>query len=154
MGKRGPRRTPTSLKLLQGETRPSRLRSDPEVEDGFPDMPEHFVGGPEEVLWWELLGHLAAMNLVARCDGYALACLVSAITQYRVTAPMVKAAPLIRGRDGNLVRNPAWFVHLQAMKEIRSFCGEFGLTPSARVGLGDVAAHTDESFAAANRLLS
>jgi P27 family predicted phage terminase small subunit len=132
------------LKLLHGETRPSRIGSgDPTAIEGTPETPPHLTDAELE-LWNALIAQLEPMHLLTQADGWALECLVSAILAFRASAHVVRISPMVRGKDGHFVRNPAWSLHVQAMREIRNFCHEFGLSPSARAGLS-VLRHIEDS---------
>ena len=50
MGRRGPAPTPTKLKLLRGETRPSRINRAEPKPGGVPRMPERHEPGLEDGL--------------------------------------------------------------------------------------------------------
>jgi P27 family predicted phage terminase small subunit len=52
-----------------------------------------------------------------------------------ITALVARGGPLIKGRNGELVRNPAAIVMKQQGEQMRAWARELGLTPASRVGL-------------------
>jgi P27 family predicted phage terminase small subunit len=46
-----------------------------------------------------------------------------------------KTGPLIKGRDGNLVKNPLHQIVRDNADAVKKYAREMGLTPAARVGL-------------------
>ena len=136
MGARGPAPKPTQLKLLHGETRPSRVNlNEPSPRAELPEPPEWLVGEALRV-WRYTLGELRHMRVVTAADRDALAVYCQAVAHYAEAAAAVsEQGMLITGKDGYTVRNPAMqFVRDQAVL-VKAMAGQFGLTPSARVGL-------------------
>ncbi len=77
------------------------------------------------------------MKILAPADADGLACLAEAIVVHGMAAKAVaKHGALIatenRNARGGYMANPAIAVMNQAARDIRLWCQEFGLTPSAR----------------------
>jgi len=85
-------------------------------------------------------------------DGDALLVYCQAVVHYTEACKLVNTAGLlIKGHDGGVVKNPAVQIVRDTGIMIRVMAGEFGLTPSARVGL---TARTERDGPHAERLLS
>jgi P27 family predicted phage terminase small subunit len=154
MARPGPPPKPTALKVLHGETRPSRLNAhEPRPLDGRPVPPPHL--GPDALAVWEAtLQHLDAMGLVTPADSEALAAYCEAVVQRRRAWQVLQASPpLIKGQRGNLVRNPATQAWRDAAMVMHRMSQEFGLTPAARAAWRGPAS-TDEDDARLGALLS
>ncbi len=153
MGERGPAPKPTALRLLHGETKPSRVgKREPMPRSALPVMPE-WLPEKVQVVWRRTVDELAHMHIVTAADGDALAVYCQAVVHYEDACRLVNTAGmLIRGRLGEVVKNPAMqFVRDQGLL-IKVMAGQFGLTPAARVGLE--AGEAPESLAGPERLLS
>lgn len=153
MGKRGPARQPTVLKLLHGERHRDRLNPD-EPTPRPADLLEP-ADASDEVLavWRRIVPELEAMNLAFPADADALRCYCEAVvTHHKANAILARTPVLVKGIHGNMVRNPALQVQRDAANTIKVFAQEFGLTPSARSSIraGDAAGGVpdDNPFAA------
>lgn len=133
MGLRGRPPTPTALKLLRGERRPSRINArEPIARGGLPDAPEGMAPEVREV-WDYTLNELVAMNTAAAADRDSLVCYCEAVVAHRkASAVLAKSPVLIKGIHGGLVRNPALQIQRDSAHTVRAFAQEFGLTPSGR----------------------
>jgi P27 family predicted phage terminase small subunit len=133
--KRGPKPTPTSLKVLKG-TRPDRIpRDEPTPPEGMPDPPGYL---DERGLgqWRELAPILYQMGLLTEADGMALGLLCHSFSQWRQAEEKLQAeGPTVPAPRGGVVTNP-WVRISRAAREsyLRLLC-EFGCTPSSRAGL-------------------
>jgi len=136
MVKRGPAPKPTNLRLLQGETRPSRVNHDePQPANKEPVPAEWFTPAVREV-WDRTVRELRIMHLLAAADQDALAVYCQSVVNYQEAVKLVNAAGLVmRGRDGGVVKNPAIQMVRDFGAQVRVMANEFGLTPAARVGL-------------------
>jgi P27 family predicted phage terminase small subunit len=137
MGKRGPRPKPTKLKELAGETRPSRVSKN-EVR---PVAAEH-LNAPEDLnedarpIWAAVVAAIGHTGVITAVDVEALRAYSESVATYRKAAFLVaRGGPIIKGRNGDLVRNPAMIVMKQAGEAARAWARELGLTPASRVGL-------------------
>src|SRR4051812_39178534 len=102
--KRGPAPVPTTLRLLHGEHRPSRINANEPVPAAMePVMPTWFTQEATAV-WDRVTYQLKAMGLLTAADHDALVVYCEAVVNYEAAVKLVtKAGLLIRGRDGNVV---------------------------------------------------
>ena len=155
MGRRGPAPTPTRLKILQGETRPSRLpANEPRPRDAPPEPPDWLSPAALRV-WDRTVRELTAMGMCHAADTDSLVIYCTAVVNHaRAQQLLDVAGPLIKGVDGGVVRNPALSAVNAASVIVNRYAREFGLTPSARVNLGRVPDDLPRSRDLAERLLS
>jgi P27 family predicted phage terminase small subunit len=133
MGKRGPRPTPTKLRLLHGD-KPYRINDDePLPGHGSPQCPNEVAPEVREV-WDHALNQLIHMDVATPADRDALLCYCEAVvTHRRASAILAKSQVLVPGAvKGTVTTNPAVRVQRDAAAVIRAFAHEFGFTPSAR----------------------
>ena len=155
MGQRGPVPAPTKLKLLHGETRPSRLGPpDPQPREELPEPPGWLTPTAREI-WDRTVSELEAMGLAFAADRDSLVVYVNAVVNHaRAQQLLDQSGVLLKGEHGGVVRNPANTVVNHNAAIIARFAREFGLTPSARVGLTGEPAEIEESRRVAARLLT
>ena len=137
MGRRGPAPIPTKVKLLHGETRPSRLNlHEPMPAPDAPKMPADMDAGAK-VVWRRVLRDMRHTGVIRAGDADILRCYCEGVAGYAGAARLyAQSGPLVRGRHGGeLVKNPLHQVARDNADEIRQFARELGLSPSARVGL-------------------
>lgn len=136
MAPRGPKPKPPALRLLTGRKEghdsagrpiaptPGFVRLPPEAPDWLPD------DASDE--WGRVVPELQRLQLLKPLDRAALTayCL---IWQRMCDAQRDIAAGNLttRGSQGQLVEHPSVKVFLAASRELRAWCSEFGLTPSA-----------------------
>lgn len=74
MGRRGPAKTPTGVKLAQGETRPSRVNFlEPRPRAADPVMPEDMDAGAKAV-WQRVVAEMASTEIIRAADSDVLRC--------------------------------------------------------------------------------
>lgn len=152
MGERGPKKTPSQLRLLRGETRPSQINYDqpvpPLVEPAMPD----WFDDRHAAVWERECEQLRAMHMLHAADQDTLVVYVRAVLRHEDAARLVMSAGVVvRGADGQPVRNPAVMVEAQSGEAVRRLAREFGLTPSSRV---EFTAGGGPTLLPAERLLS
>lgn len=155
MGRRGPAPQPTKLKLLHGERRPSRVgQPEPQPRENLPRAPDWLTIEAHEV-WDRTVAELDAMGLAYAADTDSLVVYVNAVVNYvRAQKILDLSGVMIKGVDGGVVRNPANALVKQNAVLIGRFAREFGLTPSARVGLTIELRDPEDTRDLAARLLS
>lgn len=141
MGKRGPRKQPTKLRLLRGDpSKEGTPAGEPEPLPGDLSPPPH-VQGIALDKWNEVAPKLAAIGLLTPNDLETLARYCLYFEQFVKYAEQIRRGLdvlVIRDKDGKVKyvqSTPAatMFVKLgQSMLRIEQ---EFGLTPSARAGM-------------------
>lgn len=142
MGKRGPRKQPTTLRLLRGDrSKEGTPVGEPQPPPGDLSPPAHVQGAALEK-WNEVAPKLAAIGLLTPNDLETLARYCLYFEQFVKYAEQIRRGLdvlVIRDKDGKVKyvqSTPAatMFVKLgQSMLRIEQ---EFGLTPSARSGIG------------------
>lgn len=148
MGRRGPAKVPTGIKLAQGETRPSRVNYlEPTPRRAAPVMPKDMDDRAKSV-WRRVIAEMAGTEIIFAADADVLRCYCEAVGQYEESMTLMRSSgPLIRSH-GDLVKNPLHQVVRESRDAVRLFARELGLSPSARAGLniqisgvsGDIAA--------------
>src|SRR6266545_3922985 len=149
MGRRGPAPTPTALRLLRGETRPSRInQATPQPRAGLPRLPADMSGGAKAV-WRRVLREYGGTGVLTGADADALSVYCDAVARYEVAARTLEASgPLVRGQRGELVKNPLHQIVRDNADLVRLYARELGLTPAARTGLRGGEESEGDPFAA------
>lgn len=131
MGARGPRAAPTILKLMRGESRPSRVnRDEPELPPPTSPEPPKELTGEGVVEWRRLIGMLTQTGVLTDADlgafeDYCLA--LTELRRYERQAAEVGAELAIaKGYAGLTVKLRAQVAQLRS---------HLGLTPSSRSGV-------------------
>ena len=150
MGRRGPTPAPTALKLLRGETRPSRInRAEPRPTGGLPSKPTDLA--PEAAVAWDrVTAELGPSGVHPQDITVERGQDADAVARYETAAVMLAGSgPLIRGaRHGELVKNPLHQIVRDNAMLLLAFARELGATPSARSGLRAPAAEPGARLAA------
>ncbi len=155
MGRRGPAPTPTKLRMLRGESRPSRLPQGEPVPRDAPPVPPRWLTAEARAVWDRVTAELGAMGMCHAADTDALVVYCTAVVNHaRAQQLLDVTGPLIKGAEGGVVRSPAVAVVHASATVISRFAREFGLTPSARVSLGHPPDELPRSRDLAERLLS
>lgn len=147
--KPGPRPQPTDLKLYRGNPgkRPTN-QNEPRPEPKSPGMPT-WLSNEARAEWRRLVPELDKIGMLGRVDRAALATycelwstFVAAervIHEHGITIMKKIHEDVTLDETGETVtiyiqpvKNPALQVARDAAAQIRGFCAEFGLTPSAR----------------------
>lgn len=153
----GPMRTPANVVKLRGN--PSKLSAEELEERASEEIPARPMrpAPPAELLpyarecWDRLVPELDHLGLLTALDRESLtmACNTYALALYaldemrarkadgsidkRTRRPVVTDVDRVHG--GMLKKHPASAIFFQAQREFRSWCVEFGLSPSARASL-------------------
>lgn len=127
---------PTALKLLQGNPGQRPLNTnEPMPPDGELLPPDYWATDDPEARaeWDRIVPALVKMRLATMADRTALVGYCEQWSLYLRASALVRSEGLlIVGQKGNDVRNPAVQIARDALSMVKSFCTEFGLTPSAR----------------------
>lgn len=137
MGRRGPAPSPTKLKLLKGETRPSRVNyREPKPAANLPTKPADLTPGADAA-WQLVAGELGPTGVLTAVDAAVLRVFAEAVDRYVGAATALAASgPIIRGaRTGEPVRNPLHSIVRDNAALLISVARELGATPSARSGI-------------------
>jgi P27 family predicted phage terminase small subunit len=132
MGTRGPAPRPNNLRVLYGD-RKSRINdAEPRPRDKPPARPSWLSPLAAEE-WARIAPDLTVMGTAKAVDATALGAYCEAVARLRVACELVaKSGPLLIGREGQAVKNPAVAQARDASYEVRMWAREFGFTPSAR----------------------
>lgn len=127
---------PRKLRILNGETKPSRVgKPEPIPRDALPVCPRTATRDVHEV-WDYTMVELKAMGLATAADRDALLCYCQAVVTHRDAAAQVEEEGLlVRQMNGARGRNPAEAIMRDAAKLVMQYAQQFGLTPSARTGM-------------------
>ncbi len=137
MGRRGPAPAPTKVKMLRGETRPSRInRDEPRPVGELVPIPTD-IASEAQAVWRRVLKAFGHTGVIRGADGDVMRIYCETVARYeRASRLLDQTGPLVRGaRSGELVKNPLHQIVRDNAVLIRSLAGELGLTPAARVGL-------------------
>lgn len=133
MARTGPAPTPTNLRLLRGERRPSRVNLNEPRPRNLPMDRPGWLSALAAEEWDRIAPDLDAMGTTKAVDATALACYCEAVGRLRIATRIVgESGPLLMGDDGHVRKNPAVSQARDASYEVRMWAREFGLTPSAR----------------------
>jgi P27 family predicted phage terminase small subunit len=136
VGTRGPVPKPTRLKVLAGETRPSVINYAEPIPAGGPLTPPEDLRPEVRTIWERVVEALGPTGVLTSADRDLLRLYAEALARYIEAEQMLaKSGPLIRGRDGNLVKNPLHQIVRDNGDAVKKYARELGLTPAARVGL-------------------
>jgi P27 family predicted phage terminase small subunit len=138
--------------VLKGD-RPYRINAnEPRPRDELPAEPDWLTAGGRRE-WRRVLPDLVAMGTAKAADASALACYCEAVALVaQLVGDVERLGPMVEGREGNVVKNPAVGQLRDASAAVRMWAREFGLTPSARQPLK--VEHTIGGGLSAERLLS
>ncbi|MCP4539803.1 MAG: phage terminase small subunit P27 family [Chloroflexi bacterium] len=142
-GSRGPASTPTAKLKARGSRR-AKARNDPEVNMDKPKCPP-WVGSYGKTLWRELVPQLHNAGILSKVDGGAFARYCYTYHLYRTDMKWLKDKGSLdytaRDKDGRVtgvVQFPAVARVQRHHDQMLKMEREFGLTPSARAGLGGI----------------
>jgi P27 family predicted phage terminase small subunit len=141
MGKRGPKPTPTQLKILRGNPgcRPLN-KNEPAPPVGGIAMPSH-LGPVAQVRWAELLPIVQAMRVMTDADVEALARYCDTYDWWLAVRAKLRAEgdtyPILNdgGEVKYIAQRPEVSIAHKLATQLRQLEQDFGLNPSARTSL-------------------
>jgi P27 family predicted phage terminase small subunit len=128
---------PTKVKLLRGETRPSRVNyREPLPSAKIPAMPPD-MDDEAKVIWRRVIATMGKTGVIRSPHGDMLRGYCEAVVDYnRAHAVLAATGILVKGqRPGDIVKNPVWQIVREARDQMLKFGTEFGLSPSSQSGL-------------------
>jgi len=133
MGRRGPRPDPTALRLLKGNPSKTRISPrEPRPKPGMPTVPT-FLDVAAKREWRRVSRELRLLGLIALIDRAALAGYCQAWSRWAAAEEKVKEfGMVIKSPSGFPVQSPYLGIANTAMKHMRNFLAEFGMSPAAR----------------------
>jgi len=158
VGRRGPAKTPTELKLVTGSAKahPERInRHEPKPRNAPPEAPDDLSDDVREV-WDHTVAEIEVMITARAVDRDALLCFCEAVVIHRRASRLLAGTELLtHGAKGNVVRNPLVQIQRDAAMVVKAFAAEFGLTPRARAEFSAPAGNgADDGKPNPQRLLS
>ena len=86
--------------------------------------------------WRSIVPELDRMYGLSELDRSGLVAICLAVNGMAEASQAIKEhGALVAGAKGNLVRNPAYLLARDCQSQLKSWCSEFGLSPSARLML-------------------
>lgn len=151
MGKRGPAPISSEVRRLRGN--PSHRKLGPnelKPEIAAPDPPAHL--SPEARIEWDrIVKELLALRVVSKLDmaalsGYCQSWARHTIAEREISKEgvLVRTKPSRRNPQGRLVPNPYLTISNAALKMMKTFLTELGLSPSCRLRISGAAELPDE----------
>lgn len=137
MGSSGPPKTPTALRILHGERRPSQINRREPKPTGRPRMPMD-MGDEAKRVWRRVMRGLGPTGVLRGVDEFTLRLFAEAMERYKESATLLRTSgPLVvdRHHGGQVTKNPLHQVVRDNALLVRAMARELGLTPSARTGL-------------------
>ena len=132
---RGRKPLPAEVKRLRGN--PGRRKSpSPIAAMGVPDCPLH-LDAAARTEWLRVLAPLVELGIVGQLDRGVLAAYCSAWALYRRAELEVRkhGAVIISPRTKTPYLSPYLAVMTSALRQLRAFAAELGLTPTSRARL-------------------
>jgi P27 family predicted phage terminase small subunit len=150
VGKGGRPRKPTSLKVLEGSYRPDRaVANEPRPAVVELEPPDHLSGLALEE-WKRTAPVLARLRLSTEADRAALEGYCESYATWRVMkADLEEHGYTFETEKGYQAQRPEVGIMNTALKQMRAFLTEFGMTPASRTkasALPELQADSDESF--------
>ena len=138
MGRRGPPRQPTALRLLRGNPGKRRINArEPQLIAAAPACPRWLRPEAKNV-WRRMIPRLADMRILTHVDQDALAAYCQIYARWKAAEEFIQQhgeVYPVRDEKGNVRRMkvyPQVSIAASLLQMLRSFMQEFGMTPSAR----------------------
>jgi len=132
----GRRPKPTAIKKNEGNPGKRKLsKLEPRPAQGEPDRPKHLVGEAKRE-WERIVPELLDMGVLTKVDRVALCAYCQCYADWCAAKKEVKKfGRILKAPSGYPVVNPSIGIANTAMREMRAFLIEFGLTPASRTRL-------------------
>lgn len=138
MGKRGPKDKPTNLKILQGNPGKRNLNENEpkfDVAEEVPNAPP-FLSRYAKTEWKRIAPILHKNGLLTEADIASLAAYCQNYHRWIESEKLIRALGYTYETDkGNVIQRPEVGIANTAMKLMKQFAAEFGLTPSSRTNI-------------------
>lgn len=133
MGARGPAPKPTKLKILEGNPGHEKLNTqEPRPSPIAPDCPS-WLDAEAKREWKRVSPELERLGLLTGIDMAAMAGYCASYSLYVKCKRVLHTKGLtFKTATGYLMPRPEVAIGNRALIELRAFCVQFGLTPSAR----------------------
>jgi len=133
VGARGPAPLPTNIKRLNGNPghRPLNV-AEPKPLPIAPECPS-WLDKEAKKEWKRVAPELERLGLLTKVDGTALQGYCQAYATWKqCTEALQKHGLVMETQSGYLQQRPEVSIGNKALDQVRAFCIQFGLTPSAR----------------------
>ncbi len=156
MGQRGPAPTSSRLKLLKGETRPSRVNYEEPLPRRADFSPPKDISPQARGIWEEVIEAVAHTGMLTSADLHTLRLYCEAAIRYRQAEQMyLETGPLTRGQNGEVVKSPLHQIVRDNAVLMLQLASKLGLTPAARSGLrGELDGEANTAAAKLDALIS
>jgi len=135
MGARGPASKPPEINELEGNPGNRNMGERPKPRKGAPNPP-HWLTREALAEWGRVVPELEAIGLLSVVDRAALTAYVCSWATFAECAQDIEdRGVMVTGRDGFAVKNPSVGMQRDALAQIKVWCSQFGLTPSARASM-------------------
>jgi|GEM_PF-3639358 len=133
--------TPTPLKVMRGETRPSRIRADVLMAPPGTPLPPRGLTVRERREFRGIVDELEALNLASTADSIVIGVLARSVCRANDAAALLRKDGLVTtGARGGPIRNPAQMTLDAAEATCLRACAQLGLDPTSRERLRTPAA--------------
>jgi len=140
-------RKPTKLKQLQGTARADRINaSEPQFEVGSGYCPR-WLSDEARAEWRRVAPELIACGLLTVVDRAALEAYCETYAQWRRAIEALKDGMTFTTDKGYVQQLPEVAIANNALKQMRAFMTEFGMTPSSQSRVSMPQADTEDPFA-------
>lgn len=134
MGRRGPKPTPTHLKLLRGDEERHINRDEPTPTEGAP-LPPSSLSDEAKRIWAYYAPDLEDKGCLTTWDVDTFAVFCNAVAVYRDCARKMGDQYTDRGAAGGVIKSPYWQIMRDCSETIAKFSSRFGFTPGDRADL-------------------
>jgi len=130
---RGRKPLPTALKLVRGNPGKRKLnQEEPQPAAVAPECPD-FLDETAQAEWRRIVPELLALGVLCRIDRAALAAYCKAWSRWVAAEEKIsQQGEIVKSPSGQPIQNPFLGVANKALKQMKEFLVEFGLTPSSR----------------------
>ena len=128
----GTKPKPTKLKLIEGVGKHRINQKEPMPRPVAPECPD-FLSDTAKGEWARISGELETIGLLTKIDMAALAGYCDAFGRWVDASLMIqKHGMIIKAPSGYPIQSPYLSIVNTAIKDMKSFLVEFGMTPSSR----------------------
>lgn len=133
MAKTGPKPKPTKLKLLHGVVNKKRINlKEPKPAPVVPKCPAWLSKYAKEE-WKRISKELSILGLLTRIDAAAMAAYCDCFGRWREASEGLQEHGMVKeAKTGYLQQTPYVSIINSALRDMKSFLVEFGMTPSSR----------------------
>jgi P27 family predicted phage terminase small subunit len=144
---RGPKPKPEALRTGHG-----KKRHTVQAEPGAPSCPRHLQGEARRE-WRRVCRELTQLEILSRVDRAALAAYCQLYERWSEAEAKVRELGMVtETAQGNTIQNPWLGIANTALKLMRQYLTEFGLTPSSRCRIEVAPEKPEDTYEAFRRL--